>query len=192
MTNSVLGVRNIQHTNGTDAITIDTSGNTTANGIFNHGQPIGFCASKDGTLSISANNTRVSGWTVSTSTGMHGAFNADGSGGSMLNTSTGVVTIPVNGYYQINANVRLDSFGGTYAYFDIMATNSSGAFLSGNVDDRLGRTLMGNVSSNYEAFTYSVVGYYTASTHFALFYRNSGDDNVNIDGDTYFSCFKVG
>ena len=189
---ATLQTSKIAHNNGTDAITIDTSGNTTTNGIFNHGQPIGFCASKDGSLSISANNTRISGWTVSTSTGMHGAFNADGSGGSMFDTSTGVVTVPVNGYYQINANVRLDSFSGSYAYFDIIATNSSGALLSGNVDDRLGRTLQGNVSSNYEAFTYSVVGYYTANTHFALFYRNSGDDNVSIDGDTYWSCIKVG
>ena len=189
---ATLQTSKIAHNNGTDAITIDTSGNTTTNGIFNHGQPIGFCASKDGTLSISANNTRITDWTVSTSTGMHGAFNKDGSGGSMLNTSTGVVTIPVNGYYQINANIRLDSFSGSYAYFDIIATNSSGALLSGNVDDRLGRTLAGNISSNYEMFTYCVGGYYTKDTHFALFYRNSGDDNVSIDGDTYWSCIKVG
>ena len=32
MTNSVLGVRNIQHTNGTDAMTIDTAGDVTIKG----------------------------------------------------------------------------------------------------------------------------------------------------------------
>tara|TARA_B000000532_G_C18681009_1_gene325319 strand:- start:79 stop:603 length:525 start_codon:yes stop_codon:yes gene_type:complete len=35
MTNSVLGVRNIQHTNGTDAMTLDTSGNVTVKGNLN-------------------------------------------------------------------------------------------------------------------------------------------------------------
>jgi len=37
MTNSVLGVRTIQHTNGTDAMTIDGSGNVTFSGTTNAG-----------------------------------------------------------------------------------------------------------------------------------------------------------
>lgn len=186
MTNSVLGVRNIQHTNGTDAMTIDTSGNVTANGILNHGSPIGFCVHKSGNQSITANDTKIESW----GTSMRGGFNTDGSGGTMIDLSTGIVTIPANGYYQMNVNVRLDSFSGSYAYFDI--TEVINGAVSAPLANRLGRTLQGYVASNYEGFTYSYVGYLTADFPLALWYRNSGDNNVTIDGDTYWSMFKVG
>jgi hypothetical protein len=183
MTNSVLGVRNIQHTNGTDAMTIASDGLVTFN---NPPNPIGFCVHKSGNQSITANDTKIESW----ATTMRGGFNTDGSSGTMIDLSTGIVTIPADGYYQMNINIRLDSFSGTYAYFDI--TEITSGSMQTQLADRLGRTLAGNISSNYEMFTYAYVGYLTEDFTFALWYRNSGDNNVTIDGDTYWSMFKVG
>ena len=58
MTNSVLGVRNIQHTNGTDAMSIDTTGKVTFSNTSlgsNIIEKIGGVVDKDGNISISYN-----------------------------------------------------------------------------------------------------------------------------------------
>lgn len=183
---ATLQTTKIAHNNGTDAMTLDTSGNVTTNGILNHGKPIGFSVGKSGNQSITATDVKIESWATS----IRGAFNTDGSGGTMIDLSTGIVTIPADGYYQMNVNVRLDSYAGSYAYFDV--TRIENGTLQAALADRFGRTLQGNVSSNYEAFTLSMLGYLTKDLTLALWFRNSGDNNVTIDGDTYWSMFKVG
>ena len=159
----------------------------TSEGIINLSKPIGFSIGKSGTQTITANTTKIESW----ATGIRGAFNTDGSGGTMIDLSTGIVTIPADGYYQMNVNVRLDSFSGSYAYFQVARIN--GSTMETQLADRFGRTLEGNgISTNYTAFTLSMVGYLTKNLTLALWYLNSGDNNVTIDGDSYWSMFKVG
>lgn len=88
---SELGVQTIQHTNGTDALTIDSSGRVNQPAL-----PAWSAYNSSGGWSqaspIVLDSTRVNR-------------------GSMYNTSTGVVTIPVSGVYSITAMVyaKLDS-----------------------------------------------------------------------------------
>ena len=174
-------VNNIHNKAGTQAISID------GDGVVNLSKPIGFSVGKSGNQSITAQNTKIESWATS----IRGAFNTDGSGGTMLDLSTGIVTIPADGYYQMNVNIRLDSFSGSYAYFDVTRIESGS--IQSALADRFGRTLEGNnVSTNYAAFSLNMLVYLTKDLTLALWYRNSGDDNVTIDGDSYWSMFKVG
>lgn len=79
---SELGVQTIQHTNGTDAMTIDS------NGYVKKSQPIVFVGYKDNTTSI-------------TSAGIIIWNNVVYDTASAYSTSTGQFTCPVAGYYRV-------------------------------------------------------------------------------------------
>jgi hypothetical protein len=96
MTNSVLGVRNIQHTNGTDAMTIDTSGKVTfENGTsYRPGEIIEMLThSCDGTTMYGA-DSRSYTWPNVTATQDFGTSYADLTGSSIAYTPpTGAKTV---------------------------------------------------------------------------------------------------
>lgn len=96
MTNSVLGVRNIQHTNGTNAMTIDSSGR-----IFQPAKPM-FAAKGSSDAYIT---TSPIVWATE-----------DFDVGGMYDNSTGVVTIPVDGVYDLSVQlyVRVDNAEDAY------------------------------------------------------------------------------
>ena len=166
-------------TSGASALTVDS------NSRLSQGSPVGFRAKVNPSQSISAQATRLSQWQTS----QNGGFNTDGAGGTVLITSTGVMTIPVTGYYLYGLEGRLDSFSGTYWYFDLRTTDSSGT----NDGYVYARTLsQGSGNTSYDAFTATGVLYLTSGQFLAWFYLNSGDDNVSINNDTYMSLFKVG
>ena len=188
---SILNVDKIRAASGTtNVIDIDSSCNTTAltidtNGRLGQGSPVGFRARVTPNQSISANVTRLSQFEVSG----NGGFNTDGAGGTVLNLSTGVMTIPATGYYFYSIEGRIDSFSGTYYYFDLRTTDSSGTN-DGNV---YARTLsQGSGNTSYDAFTATGVLYLTSGLFLAWFFLNSGDNNVNINSDSFVSLFKLG
>ena len=97
---SEIGVQKIQHTNGTDAMTIDSSGR-----VFRSVVPA-FSAYLNSTHNI-----------ASAATDEKIVFNAeifDHGGG--FNTTTGEYTAPVSGLYQINFNLNFSGSGQSARY----------------------------------------------------------------------------
>ena len=182
---STLKVQNIAHTGGDNAIEIDSDGRLTTSA------PIGFRCKLSAAQSISANNTRLIGWTISNTNALAGGFNTDGASGTVLNLSTGVVTVPVAGYYSWTMDVRLDSFSGSYSYIEFYQTNSSGTKTGTQGQYRYGRSLQQH-HSTYDALTISGISYFDANQNAAMFWANSGDNSVAINDDTYWSFYKVG
>ena len=93
MTNSVLGVRNIQHTNGTDAITLDTSGNVTVKGNLNVEGRVDIDTIPHALVDFGGNSY------VSKSSGTIPFDNAAVNDGNHYDTSTYKFTCPVPGLY---------------------------------------------------------------------------------------------
>ena len=121
---SELGVQTIQHTNGTDAMTIDSTGR-----ILTPARPA-FKA----TLSADSAQTTSSGWvTVPWNTA---SINVGGS----FNTSNYTFTTPVAGIYLFSYIVRIDNATGGYLIsnllFDGTTTNNDAYFIS--PDDAVG------------------------------------------------------
>ena len=166
-------------TSGASALTVDS------NSRLSQGSPVGFRAKISPSQSISSGTTKLGPYALPT----YGAFNTDGAGGTVLNLSTGVMTVPATGYYFYSIEGRLDSFAGSYYYFDFFETNSSGSS-TGNL---YARTLsQGSGNTSYDAFTATGMLYLTSGLFLAWFYQHSGDSNVTINNDTYVSMFKVG
>lgn len=120
---STLKVNTIQHTGGTTGMTIDSSGR-----VFRPVLPA-WRLQLAGTQNISANSAVVT-WDNS---GTAGCFIQ---GGCTL--SSGVVTVPVAGVYQINTSVRKQNINGTYieVYMRINTSSSHrGYHIIGNPDD---------------------------------------------------------
>ena len=104
MTNSVLGVRNIQHTNGTDAMTIDTAGDVS---MSNRLKIVGAHALVDfGT---------TNGNTYQSHSGIVAFDNIVQNIGDHYDTSTYKFTCPVDGLYQASyghiSQNNSDAFG---------------------------------------------------------------------------------
>jgi len=181
---SILKVDNIQNSSGTSAISIDS------NGRLNQGSPVGFSARLESSLTISSNNAILHTWGITTAD-LYGGFNTDGASGTMLNQSTGIAQVPVTGYYTIICNARIDSFSGTYQYLDIIKTNSSGTYSSASAT-LIVRSLESDGATDYTELQAQSLAYLQASDYVAVYWANSGDNNVTINADTYFSMFKVG
>ena len=182
---SILNVDQIKNAAGTSAITIDSSGRLT------QGSPVGFHAKITGSgQSVTANNTLLKPWGITTSY-LYGGFNTDGAGGTMLDQTTGIAQVPVTGYYRVSCNARIDSFAGNYHYLDIIKTDSSGTYSSAAAT-LIVRSLESATASDYTALHASSLSYLQANDYVAVFWANSGDNNVTINNDTFFSMFKVG
>ena len=166
-------------TSAASALTIDS------NSRLSQGSPVGFRAKINPTQTITSGGTRFSQYAVPGA----GGFNTDGAGGTVLNISTGVITIPATGYYFYGIDGRLDSFAGSYYYMNFESTDSSGT----STGTTYARTLtQGSGNTSYDAFTATGTLYLTSGLFLAWFYQHSGDSNVSINNDTYVSMFKVG
>ena len=106
---SILKVNELQHTGGTSALTVDTSGRVKRSVI-----PAWYCVRTPSTThTISASNSDISDWKTDSSGLTSASFSPYVSGGVTL-TSGKTITIPVAGLYHISWNLRVDSLGAGY------------------------------------------------------------------------------
>jgi len=111
---SEIGVQTIQHTNGTDAMTIDSSGRvqTPARPAFN--------AYRNASLNVETSRTTIVFDTVQNNQGSH------------YSTSTGVFTAPVAGLYFFSAGMSIGGGITESRYFNMdLFLNNNTAVLTG-------------------------------------------------------------
>ena len=168
---SIIGVETLQHTNGTTAATIDSSGRIL--------QP-----------ALPAFRVGLTDPQNETTTGFHTvAFNETATDNCFIQggitISSGSITVPVDGVYQFNANVRLDNIGSGYVEVLIVINGAAG----GNVDTY---TIDGSPPSNY--FTLTPSDFYKLSAGDIVDVRInvSADTSWRISNATTFSGALVG
>ena len=169
---SEIGVQTIQHTNGTDAMTIDSSGRVQMPVVpaWRVGKTSNQDVSSTGDVLITFNETDTD--------------NCFLQGGVTLSSS--LVTVPVAGVYQVNFVARVDGIGSGY----VVARLQKNAVATGNSDTYC---IVGDgMSTTYDNLTMSDVFKADAGDNFrVLFYANS-DNAYTINNNTTFSGHLVG
>ena len=174
---SILKVENISHTNGSAAMTIDSSGR-----ILQPAKP-------------AWRIQRTEGQTLTTNNVEHPiAFdNTDSArnnflqGGCTLGSSPDyLVTVPVAGVYMVSLVIRVDGIGSGYVIARIeknknTANTTETTIISGN-----------NTSSNYENLTATTVFQANAGDTFGATIMASADTNFSVVGGTELSGFLIG
>ena len=114
-------------------------------------------------------------------------FGNQNSGGVLFNNGNNFDTTnyrfvaPVSGFYQFNANIRIDSASGDYVYLTMTKNGSTTA----------GRDLDSAIGS-YNNRHVSQVLSLSANDYVDCNVRTSGDTSIGIDGDSYFSGHLIG
>lgn len=101
--------------------------------------------------------------------------------GSHFNVSTGRFTAPVDGYYYLNFSNRIDAFGGSYIYFTIL--DNGGTVVTRNLT---------SLNATYQTLHCSAVHYMSANDYVYVRLSVTGDTDVNMDSDGFFSGFLIG
>ena len=171
---SELGVQTIQHTNGTDALTIGSDGTVTANqdlsvsgNLLTPARPMFNIRGGGGAQSA----TNVIGYT---NTGGY-YFNV----GNHFNTSSPAFTAPVNGYYFFQLSFYSNNGNSGTVKLDVDGSSGSGA----------ANTYNWNSASGYETHTYCTFLYLTANQVVTPYVTNG---SVYTDADTNFAGFLIG
>ena len=171
---SEIGVQTIQHTNGTDAMTIDSSGR-----VLFPARPswrVGINGNQSTTQG--SNGIEVINFTETTGTLQH----LDG--GCTL--SGGKITVPIAGVYHANAIMRMDSVtANTYHEMHIRHETTGGT------QTEIAYVISGNPATNYENATASVTVKMAANEKL-LVSCFSADSSYTIAASANFSGFLVG
>ena len=169
---SEIGVQTIQHTNGTDAMTIDSSGR-----VLKPQAPAFMISLTSGQAFTAANS-----WTT-ISNMVDSDTNAFTQGGMSL--SSGVITVPVAGVYHFSTNIRIDGIGSSYFWVMISKNNSSTA-------DYNHTSIDGTPDSSY--ITFSASGLYKLSANDTVRVKvySGADTSYTANTHSHFSGFLVG
>ena len=172
---SEIGVQTIQHTNGTDAMTIDSSGR-----VLTPARP-SFFAYVD--TSDSSDNDYTSMTQVDFDAVQHNI-------GGHFNLSTNKFTAPVSGVYQFNWQVRVFNIASATSGNTSLRINESyhwgnNLYIYGGLEDPQGGTYMSPGTS--------VTVQVDANDELDITFNVAGDTTVRLQyAGTYFSGFLVG
>ena len=169
----IVGLTELQHTNGTSAINIDASGRVT--------QPV----KPAWRIGRGSNLTGVNATT--TVINYDATSNADRNlfvqGGCTV--SSGVVTVPVTGLYHVGTSNRFNDVSSSYIVVRIMKNN--------DVDSSFGTyDIIGSPATNYETIGSATIYNLTANETVKVDYYISNDSSFTIDLRAYFWGYLVG
>lgn len=169
---SIIGVETLQHTNGTTAATIDSSGR-----ILQPAKPA--CR-----LGLTASQSETQTGTVKTvlwnDTNTDNCFIQGG-----ISVASGGITVPVDGLYQINSNIRLDSLGTGYGVMYIIINGEQS-------NQRDTYIISGDPASNYENFTGSEVFKLSANDEITIGVLAQSDTNWVVSSNSTVSVVLIG
>jgi hypothetical protein len=172
---SIIGVQEIQHTNGTSAATIDSSGR-----ILTPARPSFFAYRS---FSDAADTDYSSNVLVTFDKKQHDI-------GNSFDLSTETYTVPVSGVYHLSWQVRMLNVTSAGYVFTSLYKNGAtlwgdDLYLYGNLEDPQG--------GNYQASGMSATVELSANDTLQLYVRSSGDTTSRIEAHTtFFSGFLVG
>ena len=169
---SEIGVQTIQHTNGTDAMTIDSSGRVLKP------QVPAFMLSLTSGQALTASNS----WTT-VSNMVDSDTNCFTQGGMSL--SSGVITVPVAGVYHFSADIRVDGIGSSYFWVMIAKNDSTTVGVNHNF-------LNGSPDVNYDTFSMSGAYQMSANDTVRVKVYSGSDTSYTVQSHSHFSGFLVG
>ena len=168
----IVGLTELQHQNGTSALTIDESGRVTKP------QTPAFHVSLATAQTLSTTAATVLFEDRGTS------YNNFLQGG--ITISSGVITVPVAGVYQFNTLIRANSVGSGFITARIMRNSMSGSEEGGYI-------IIGNTrSTDYDNLTGSTVYNMSASDTVKIEMKTSADTSWNVGTQSEFSGFLIG
>lgn len=169
---STIKVDTIQNSAGTTGLTIDSSGRV-SRGVVPSWR-IGLTSNQ----SVTVSNTVVDVLWDRTS-----AYNTFLDGGCTL--SSGVVTVPVDGVYNINFNVRFDNIGSGYIISRIVINNDT-------TDMSETYNIDGSPPSNYQTLSASDVFKLSANDEVKITAYSFTDSSWSIVSNSSFSGVLIG
>lgn len=99
--------------------------------------------------------------------------------------SSGIVTVPVGGVYQVNANIRVDAVGAGYIIVQVRVNNES----AGSADIY---SISGSPASTYETLTATEVFKLEAGDNIRVITQTNTDTSYAVDAVTTFSGALIG
>jgi len=174
---SILKVDTIQNTGGTTGLSIDSSGRVTQPSM--PAWRIGVSSNYD--ITNGQNSYNVANFSLTSDTTRR--FFTQGG----ITVSSGVVTVPVSGIYNVGSTVRMDNISTGYA---LITMGINGSFDA----SRGSYNLKGNsgFSSNYHTWTENTIFKLDASDTVRVYIYISNDSSVVVSSLSYFSGFLIG
>ena len=171
---SILKVNEIQHTGGTSALTVDSSGR-----ILTPARPA-FSVKRNGNQAITNNNADNIQWNEE-------RFDI---GGNFDHTTNYYFTVPITGIYQLQYNLRLENLDTAGSYVQIKLKKNSGTTLDTYTID-LNEEFTSDV--DYTMATHASIYQLTASDTVYIEYNQSGGAvQTQVQSESIFSGFLIG
>lgn len=179
---SILKYNKAQHTNGTDAISIDASGNVTVTQPLQSTIMPAWRVALDADQSVSAAATWTKVEFDNVDTSSEYLFNQD------VTFSGGTATITHAGIYQVNTSIRVDALTTDSGYF-ILAFRINGA-TTGASDTYF---LTQRYNSTYQSFTLSDIFKCAVGDTLEVWGFSSNDASWHYSGNVcHFSGARIG
>jgi len=171
---STLKVNTIQHTGGTSALTIDSSGR-----ILQPTKPA-FSVKRNGNQGISNNTAEKIQWNEE-------RFDI---GGNFDHTTNYYFTAPITGIYQLQYNLRLENLDTAGSYVQIKIKKNSGTTLDTYTID-LNEEFTSDV--DFTMATHASIYQLTASdTVYIEYHQSGGAVQTQVQSESIFSGFLIG